>query len=312
MEYVADVTRSGLVESRHQGVVVCVGPAGEVEWSVSDPATIVFPRSSNKPFQIAALVREGLDLPSRLMALATSSHSGEDFHLAGAREILAGAGLDESALQTPPDYPMGEEARDAYIRAGGFPAPICMDCSGKHAAMLWVCVQRGWDTASYLAPEHPLQRAIAATFVELTGAPIAVTGVDGCGAPLFATTLEAVTRGFGRLIQAAPGSAESRVVSAIVAHPEYVSGTTRDERALLRAFPGAIAKFGAEAVYLVAMPDGRAIGVKIGDGGDRARPVVMAAALTRAGYVHPVLDAVAVVLGGGQPVGSVRATFPTG
>ncbi len=41
-----------------------------------------------------------------------------------------------------------------------------MNCSGKHAAMLATCVVNGWDTATYLAPDHPLQRHIAATFAE--------------------------------------------------------------------------------------------------------------------------------------------------
>jgi len=39
------------------------------------------------------MLRAGLDLDGKLLALAAASHSGEAFHVAGVREILAGAGL---------------------------------------------------------------------------------------------------------------------------------------------------------------------------------------------------------------------------
>ena len=55
------------------------------------------------------MVRLGLDLPPDLLALACASHSGEPFHLDGVRRILASAGLDEAALQTPPDYPLDDD-----------------------------------------------------------------------------------------------------------------------------------------------------------------------------------------------------------
>jgi L-asparaginase II len=73
--------------------------------------------------------------------------------------------------------------------------------------------------------------------------------------------------------------------------------------------PGLIAKDGAESVYAVGLADGRGVALKIADGGQRARPVVMAAALRRLGLDAEVLDelADAPVLGHGHPVGSVVA-----
>lgn len=308
---VAEVVRSGLVEGRHRGSVVRIDADGSVAWSVGDPDAVIYPRSCNKPIQAVAMVRGGLPLRGRLLALATASHSGESMHLTGVREILDDVGLDESALRTPPSWPLDEDVRVAYIAAGGRPDPICMDCSGKHAAMLATCVIAGWDTASYLAPDHPLQQLVASTFVELTGAEIAATGVDGCGAPLFATSLTGLARAFGTIAQAEEGSAGGVVAAAIRDWPEYVSGTTRDEARLLSAYPGAIAKSGAEACYALAMRDGTTLALKIEDGGDRARPVVMAEALRIAGYDVPGLESIGsqVLLGGGQPVGAVRAAL---
>src|SRR4051812_300840 len=171
---VAEIVRSGFVEGHHYGSIVALAPDGSVEWSVGDVENAILPRSWNKPLQAVGMLRAGLDLDGELLALAAASHSGEDIHVDGVRRILAGAGLDESALQTPPDYPIDEEAREAYIRAGNHKSSIAMNCSGKHAAMLATCVANGWDTATYLDPAHPLQVAIAETFSDLTGEPVEV------------------------------------------------------------------------------------------------------------------------------------------
>jgi L-asparaginase II len=194
-----------------------------------------------------------------------------------------------------------------------------------------------------------LQQTIAATFARMTGEPVDHVAVDGCGAPLLSTSLTGLARAFSRLAvgggleggleggldyplaslaarpprePARPPSSDdgvsarsTTVAGAIRAHPEYVSGTQRDELALLRAVPGAIGKAGAESCYVVALPDGRAFATKTDDGAARARPVVMAALLERLGVTEePGVDGAAVrrtgesvLLGGGKPVGEVRA-----
>lgn len=313
---VAEIVRSGFVEGHHYGSVVALAADGSVDWSVGEVAAPVLPRSSNKPVQALAMVELGLDLPDDLLALACASHSGEPFHVEGVRRTLASAGLDESALQTPGDYPLDDDAREAVVRAGGAKAPVLMNCSGKHAAMLATCVLRGWDTATYLDPDHPLQVAIADTFARLTGEPIDAVAVDGCGAPLLSTSLTGLARAFSSLATATEGP-QRRVADAIRRHPEYVSGTTRDELALHRAVPGLIGKAGAESCYAVALPDGRAWALKTDDGAARVRPVLMAEALRRSGVLdEDGVDAEAVrstgrfeLLGGGLPVGEIRAAF---
>ena len=224
---VAEVVRSGFVEGHHYGSVVALARDGSVDWSVGDVEHAILPRSCNKPIQAVGMLRAGLDLDGDLLALASASHSGEAFHLEGVRRILKAGGLDESALQTPPDYPLDEQAREEYIRAGGEKTAMAMNCSGKHAAMLATCVVNGWDTTTYRDPGHPLQVAIARTFSELTGEPVEVVAVDGCGTPLLSASLAGL----------APASAalnghrrsEKRVADAIRAFPEFTSGTSRDE-----------------------------------------------------------------------------------
>ena len=319
---VAEIVRSGFVEGHHYGSIVALDSSGEVEWAVGDVREPILPRSCNKPIQALAMVRLGLRLPPELLALACASHSGEDFHLEGVRRILDLAGLDESDLQTPAGYPLDDDARETLLRNGGVPAPIHMNCSGKHAAMLATCRANGWDTATYRSVDHPLQEATAETFAELTGEEIAIVAVDGCGAPLFPASLLGLARAFRRLAlgldgEDRPDPRVTEVAEAIRAHPEYVSGTRRDELALLRAVPGAVGKAGAESCYAVALPDGRAIALKTDDGAPRVRPVLMAEALRRSGIdTGPGVDTEAVrrtgvvaLLGGGEPVGEIRACF---
>ncbi len=308
-----EIVRSGFVEGHHRGSVLALGADGEPVLSLGDVAGPIFPRSCNKPLQAVAMLRSGLRLSGELLALAGASHSGEPFHIDGVRRILTDAGLDESALQTPPDYPLDDVAMRDYVRAGHSPSPVAMNCSGKHAAMLATCVVNGWPLDTYREPEHPLQQRIAAVFAELTGEDVAATGVDGCGAPLLATSLTGLARAFRTLQLAAAGSAERAVVDAFSAYPEFASGSRRDEATLLRAVPGAIAKAGAEACYALALPDGRAVALKIDDGHQRARPPVMAAVLGRLGVDDPAVLAtgVAPVLGGGRPVGELRPTEET-
>jgi L-asparaginase II len=313
---VAEIVRSGFVEGHHYGSIVALNADGSVDWSVGDVDSQILPRSCNKPVQAAAMVHEGLKLEGELLALAGASHSGEPFHIEAVRKILADAGLEESALQTPPDFPIDDVAREEYVRAGHAKSSIAMNCSGKHAAMLATCVVNGWDTATYLSPEHPLQQAIIRTFSSLTGEPVEAVAVDGCGAPLLSSSLTGLAQAFRTLALAAEGP-EAKVAQAFRDHPEFASGTRRDEVKLLRAIPGAIGKAGAESCYAVALPDGRAVALKTDDGAARVRPVLMAAALQRMGVdAEPGVDGDAVratgvyeLQGGLGRVGEITAVF---
>lgn len=299
---VAELVRSGFVEGRHHGSVVALAVDGSVDWSVGDVTSPVLPRSANKPLQAAAMVDLGLSLPPDLLALAAASHSGEAFHLDGVRAILGGAGLAEMALGNIPDWPYDPVVRDAWIADGRQPSKLAQNCSGKHAAMLATCVERDWQLSGYFEHDHPLQLAIKQRFESFTGEPAQVA-IDGCGAPVLSASLVGLARAYRTLALSDLGG----VATAIRSFPANVSGTNRDELRLLRALPGAIGKLGAEAVYVVALPDGRTWALKIDDGGDRARPVVMAAALRRSGVE---LDwPPYIVEGGGVPVGELRAVL---
>lgn len=309
-EILAEVWRNEMVESVHHGSVVGLRPDGSIAFTVGQPEAVCYPRSSMKPLQALAMVRNGLDLKDELLALGCASHPGEDFHIDGVRRILAGAGLTPDDLQCTPALPTDERARAALVVAGTEPAPLFMNCSGKHSAMLATCVTRGWPTATYRDPAHPLQVEIRRTIEELAAEPVGHVGVDGCGAPLFGISLVGLARAFRAIATAPDGSPEHRIRTAMHDHPEWVGGTGSDVATLMRALDGSVAKNGAEGVHAIGLASGHAVTMKIADGSARATSVVLVAALRRLGVDAPGLDQLAQlpVLGHGEPVGAVRPT----
>ena len=316
----AEVIRSGFVESRHRGTVVALAADGTFAFTAGIANAPVFPRSSNKPLQAAAMIRAGLPLDGELLALAAASHSGEDFHVQGVHDILDFAGLTEDDLRCPASLPGDEPTARRLIRESDKPeSRVRFNCSGKHAAMLATCIANDWPTETYLEPEHPLQVHIRRTIEDLSREPIAAIGVDGCGAPVFALTLGGLARAFRALVLAEPGTPERRVADAMRAHPAWTSGTHRPERQLMEAVPGLLIKAGAEGVDAFALADGRAAAIKIEDGSQRARTPITVAMLRELGADRvPGADlatlaelATAPVTGGGRLVGEVRATLPS-
>lgn len=323
----ARVVRGDLVESVHGGHLVVLGPDGDVRLALGDPEVTVLARSSLKPLQAVGMLRAGADLDGPHLALACASHDGTPEHLRVVRETLLAAGLDEVQLDNTPDLPLDAEAAFAWRQDGHGPEPVAQNCSGKHAAMLATCVahadEPGWEPETYLDADHPVQVACRAAVEELTGVQTWHTTVDGCGAPLFSTTLVGLARAFARIAVAPerePGTPTARVATAMSAHPELVGGAARDVTRAMRAVPGLVAKDGADGVYAAALPDGSAVAFKVVDGGGRPRPAVLVAALRIAGAADvpgadlAALDALGevAVLGHGEPVGAVVPAFGPG
>lgn len=304
---IAHVVRNDVVESVHHGLGVITAPDGSVLDAVGDPATPVFARSSNKPLQALAMLRAGLDLPSRHLALACASHSGEQDHRAGVKEMLSAAGLAETDLRNTPDFPLSEDARVAWITDGHTKMSITQNCSGKHAAMLTTCVRNGWDLEGYLHPDHPLQQRIGEVIADEQGVDVVSVAVDGCGAPAHMLPLEGLARSFGRLA-GAPAGDRRRVAQAMRESPFLLGGTGREATELMQRLTGAIAKDGAEGVFAVGLSSGHGVAVKVADGNPRASRVLLAELLSRIeGVPSTSLDHLrdAVVLGHGEPVGRV-------
>ena len=300
----AEYVRDGVVDSVHRGYLLALNADGSINLALGSSEQLIFPRSCVKSIQGAAMVRAGLKLEPRLLALGCSSHSGTAEHLLAVREILSLAQLDESALQCMLDKPLGDEERRAW--ADKAPTRIAMNCSGKHAAMLLTCVTNGWPTANYLDPAHPLQVAIKSELEALAGETLTLTSTDGCGAPLFLLSVS----GLARAVRAITISADPvyvSVLSASRAFPQMVAGKGRLTTQMMEAVPGLYMKDGAEAVEVASMPDGRTLVFKVSDGSLRPFRVLVHAGLKRLGIDSPY--EAENVLGGDRVIGAIRATF---
>jgi len=300
----AEYVRDGVVESVHRGYLVALNSDGSVNLALGTSEHLIFPRSTIKSIQGAAMVRAGLKLEPRLLALGCSSHSGSEEHLTAVREILSKAQLDESALQCMLDKPLGDAERRAW---GDKPANrISMNCSGKHAAMLLTCVTNGWPIENYLDPAHPLQVAVKKELEALAGETITLTSTDGCGAPLFLISVLGLARAI-RAITISTDPVHQSVLDASRAFPEMVAGKGRLTTQMIEAVPGLYMKDGAEAVEVASMPDGRTLVFKVSDGSLRPFRVLVHAGLKRLGIDSPY--EAENVLGGDRVIGAIRATF---
>src|SRR5664279_327165 len=192
----AIVRRSGMIESRHFGSLLAFNPDGTVALELGSPDVEVLPRSTVKPLQAMACVIAGAELSGPELAIAAGSHTGEDAHVAVVASILQRAGLDEHALGCPIDRPEDEDTFERMIREDEGRNRLRMNCSGKHAAMLLACAVNGWSTDDYLEASHPLQQQVQKTMAEMTGVPVSHVAIDGCGAPLFGTTVRGVAASF--------------------------------------------------------------------------------------------------------------------
>lgn len=303
----AVLIRSGVIESRHFGWLVALGADGSVVADLGRGSTQVLPRSTTKPLQALACLLAGAELTGEDLAIAAGSHTGEDAHVEAVRRILARAGLDESALGCPVDWPEDEPTRERLIRDGETRSRVRMNCSGKHAAMLLACVTNGWDTDTYLEPTHPLQQLVRETVERVSGEAVEYTAVDGCGAPLFSTTVEGLARSFRALVIAEEGTPERQVADAMREHPFYVGGDHHANSDSMTRIPGVLAKGGAEGVIGMAAATGEAVSMKIVDGNPRATTLLAVTVLGALGVdVSSAGSLVELpVLGGGVPVGEI-------
>lgn len=311
----AVLDRSGFIESRHVGSAVVLAGDGSIVTSLGDIDAPIFPRSCVKPFQALAAMQAGVPLRGAQVAIAAGSHTGSHEHMDVVAGMLKAAGLSEEHLGCPAAWPNDAQARAWLVRTGRGESKLAMNCSGKHAAFLWACVENGWNTAGYLEPNHPMQRAVRNVLEEYTGQAVAHTGVDGCGAPVMAISLTGLARAFTTLAKApSDKNANARmatIATSMLDYPWAVEGHGKANTVVMEDL-GVLAKLGAEGVMVMAAPTGASVAVKVLDGNGRAATLVGLTMLAAAGAldvpaVAAVLDKVVPpVMGGGQVAGSLR------
>ena len=287
-----ELTRGPAVESRHRGAAAVVDGRGKLAAAWGDIGCLVFPRSAIKPLQALALIESGAAEAYKLgdaeLALASASHSGEPKHVDAVLGWLARIGLGVADLECGAHAPYSLAANEALWRAGKAPTAAHNNCSGKHSGMLSAARHLGEPTRGYIRFDHPAQQRWIRTVGEMCGVELAQAprATDGCSIPTLAIPLRAIALGMARLatqegLAAERRAAAKRVLAAVAARPDMVSGSGRFGTVVMEGSAGRILlKGGAEGVYCAAIPHlGLGVALKIDDGAARAAEVAVAAIL---------------------------------
>lgn len=289
---IAEVTRNGLVESRHTGAYAVADATGKLLVAAGDVAQAIFPRSAIKAFQCLPLIESGaadrFGFTAEDLALACSSHRGEAQHVRVARAMLAKSGMSEAQYECGAHWPYAVSAQHDLVRRAEEPRAIHNNCSGKHAGMLALARHLGVPAEGYTRIDHPVQRAVARTMSELCELDIDAQphGIDGCSVPTWAIPLRNLASGFARFAASrAPDGARNaacrRIIAAVRAHPFMVAGTNGFCTRVMQAVPRAFVKTGAEGVFCGAIAHaGLGIALKCDDGAGRASEAAVAALMT--------------------------------
>ena len=288
-----EVLRGSLVESRHCGAVAVVDADGTTVLSAGDVTVPVFPRSAVKALQALPLVEAGAadryGFGDEELALACSSHSGEEGHVAVVSRMLAKAGLDASALSCGAHWPMNQAAAFALSRTGT-PSALHNNCSGKHAGFLCLACAQGIDHTGYWRPDHRVQQTVHGVLEDLTGAtlPPERRAIDGCSVPTWATPLQNLAHAFAKFgsghgLSRERAAAAARLRAACAKKPWHVAGTGRFCTEIMKLLGTRVfVKTGAEGMYCGALPgQGFGIAIKCDDGAGRASEAIMAAVIAR-------------------------------
>lgn len=288
-------------ECLHFGSVAVVDREGRLKAYAGDPEFLTFSRSTIKPFQALPFVESGgpahLGFGQAELAMMCASHSGEPMHVQVVQGMLAAAGCTEGRLQCGCHLPL------RFTVPGNRPEPgqrfgvLENNCSGKHAGFLAWCAVHGAPMDDYLSTAHPLQRHIRRVLTEVCEVAderLAV-GIDGCSAPNYALPLSRLALGYARLAAGtdahhAHAEALQGLRDAMTARPELVSGTGRNDLALMQAGAGDwVAKVGADGVQVVGIRQaGLGVAVKIAGGDNRAACIAAIHALRELGLLGAV------------------------
>lgn len=291
-----EATRGHLPESLHRGRAVIVDPLGHVIRSWGDIYAPIFGRSSLKFIQTLPLIESGavdaFHLTSEEIALASSSHFGEEAHVQVLEAWLKKLGKDERILECGIHRPLYTFSAKKLPNFYEKPSVLHNACSGKHLGLLTTILHRNERPEGYLLKEHPAQRRIEQALGEMTSADMAHApyGTDGCGIPTFAIPLYNIALAMARFADPSHlhyprQKAIQSIVSAVAAHPELIGGTNAFDTKVIKLTQGhVLCKGGAGGVQVGIIPSlGLGISLKIDDGNMKATEIAFLAILRSLG-----------------------------
>jgi len=287
MPILCKVHRGDFIESIHVAYAVVVNGEGEIVYSSGDPHYLTCVRSTLKPFQASATVKEGatkaVGLTPAESALMCASHNGEDIHVKTAESMLKKIGYDTSYYECGTHFPYDKESKIKLIQNDEKASALHNNCSGKHAGMLCLAKHLQIDPKGYTDLNHPVQQLImeqVKRFSELDEFPLAI---DGCSAPVPFLPLFNIALMYQKF---AGGNYDelNTLFDAITSNPYLIAGQDRFDTDFIKAMAGnAVTKVGGEGVRGVGIRTAKGetygVALKVLDGNQRCSPIATMAVL---------------------------------
>ena len=242
--------RNSLVELEFYGYIIFCDKNKNIHSYGETQHYHFFHRSCAKPLQASIIqglmTKDYYNLSEKEIAVCCASHTGEPVHLEILRGILKKANLTEKDLLCPAIEPLNKEEQKKFEVY----SPLHNNCSGKHTIMLAICRQMGWDTKNYLDINHPLQKMIYKKIQTLCEEETELPAtLDGCGAPIWATSLEGLTRGFYNLFCT---EEYPDIKNSMQHNPYLIGGKDRPDTQIMELNQDLIAKAGAGGILCIA------------------------------------------------------------
>lgn len=283
-ELIAFTLRRDNIETMHQGWICVLNQDKKIIYQKGKPLDKIFLRSAEKPIQATPIIDNNLNILQKELALATGSHSGSKMHIKVLKTFMRKNGLHLSDLKCGILYPFDEKEKNRLLIKNENPSPLHNNCSGKHLGMLAVCKKNKWDTKNYLNYNHPLQKLILKNIEKLSETKNISIGTDGCGAPTHSLPLINIAKMFSNFTHP-DNSKYFRIVSAMRDNPIYVGGQKQIDTEIMKLSGDKfISKVGAEGIIIVAWGGNCAV-VKIADGLQRIRSIVILKLLIKIGWL---------------------------
>ena len=271
--------RGTSIESTHNLYGVVVDSNKKILHSFGDCLLTVPARSTLKPFQSAAALKEGSyrNFTEKEVTLTCASHNGQPKHINTAQAMLDKLNFSKEDLECGKHPPHLEKNKKRYNN-------LHNNCSGKHIGMLAFSKTLKTNNKNYIHQKHPVQKNIKKYLERLLNKKINDFAIDGCSAPTPYLSILDIAHLYAQLCE---GKREElkNIYEAISKNPFLLAGDKRFDTTLITALnKKGISKGGAEGLLAIAVKNKKqniGICIKSMDGSSRARGIVAAKLLQK-------------------------------
>ncbi len=289
--------RGKLLDIVHEGSLAIVDENSNLIFSVGDPKSLAFIRSSAKPMQALPVIARGLDkkynLTDEETVIFSGSHVGDSYHVAALENIMKKAGLNEDMMIMKPTSPTDTKANKTRIEKGLPDRKFYHNCSGKHSALMLLQRDLTGNSSGYELPDSPAQIEIQRTIKTLTQTDTLEIGVDGCGVPVYACSVKNIATAYKNVAcidtidDNSIRMAAEKYIPRINKHPHMMRGNGY-LCSLINYDENIIAKGGAAGIYGFGLKKQRlGIAFKVADGTEKCWEIIIMEVLRALGALPP-------------------------